>query len=272
VTHIPSPGTEADLGVAVVIVNYRTPELTVEAMRSVVDEPSVEEVVVVDNDSGDDSVPVLRSTFADPRVRIVEAPSNLGFGQGVNLGVSHCAAPLVFVLNSDAVVSPGTVRLLAEALAVDRTLGVVAPAVFGPDGRTLQPAAYGRLPRPWAFLRIRSRPRRDDTAVGWVSGVAMLLRRRDFLAVGGFDPDFTMYFEDVDLCRRLPQAGLGVARIPEGAVLHRVGGSAHATLTTTQLFQRSKIAYLEKAGASSFQLRVARMLGCARLLWARVLP
>jgi GT2 family glycosyltransferase len=163
---------------------------------------------------------------------------------------------------------------MARVLADDATVGVVAPAVYGADGRTLQPGAFGPLPRPWALVRISTRPPAPDRSdgpvpVGWVSGVAMMMRRSDFVALGGFDPDFTMYFEDLDLCRRLGGMGKHPARLPAAAVVHAVGGSAASPLTTVEQFQRSKILYLEKAGARPVQLRLARTIATVRVAWAR---
>jgi len=256
--------------VAVVVVNYRTAELAAEAVRSVLPDPLVHEVVVVDNASGDGSVDTLRSAFPDLVVRIVASPTNLGFGRGANLGVSLSRAPFVFLLNSDAVVRPGALARLCRVLAEDAVVGVVAPAVYLADGRTLQADAYGSLPARNALLRmdVRKRGRRSgraDDAPGWVSGAAMMLRRDDFVALGGFDPAFTMYLEDVDLCRRLQTTGRRIVREPAAAVVHLGGRSSATRITRFDQFHRSKAVYLRKAGAGPFQLRCAAALRLARL-------
>lgn len=249
-----------------IIVNFRTKELTADAVRSVIADPLVTEVVVVDNGSGDGSAEYLRSALAG--VRVVESPENLGFGRGMNLGVEAAAAPFLFLLNSDATARPGSVAALRRALD-DRTVGVVAPAVYQADGRTLQPDAHGPLPAPRALLRTRGGGP-DDREPGWVSGVAMMLRREDFVALGGFDPDFTMYLEDVDLCRRLRAAGRRVVREPAAAVVHQGGGSAAGGLARADQFHRSKAVYLRKAGAGGVQLAGAAVLRSARLAVERL--
>ncbi len=98
----------AGTSTAVVIVNYRTRELTARAVQSVIGEPEVTEVAVVDNGSGDGSPEFLRAELDDPRVRVIESASNAGFGQGANLGARSCTAPLLFLLNSDATLLPGS--------------------------------------------------------------------------------------------------------------------------------------------------------------------
>lgn len=259
---------------AVVIVNFRTKELTADAVGSVLAEPMVREVVVVDNHSGDGSVSFLRSAIADGRVRVVDAPANDGFGRGVNLGVSQSTAPFVFLLNSDAVVRPGALAALRAALEADPGIGVVAPAVYLADGRTLQPDAHGPLPAPRAVLRTNpadgAASRAGERAPGWVSGVAMMLRREDFDALGGFDRDFTMYLEDVDLCRRIRAAGRRVAREPAAAVVHLGGRSTSARGARLRQFHHSKAVYLRKAGAGPLQRSLAALLRVGRLGVERV--
>ena len=251
-----------------VVVNFRTREITADAVRSVLADPLVEEVVVVDNGSDDGSVEHLRAEFAGAAVRLVGSPANLGFGRGANLGVEATTASFVLLLNSDATVRPGTVAALRRALD-DPTVGVVAPAVYRPDGRTLQADAHGPMPAPRALLRTTG-GRPDDVEPGWVSGVAMMLRREDFLSVGGFDPDFTMYLEDVDLCRRLRAAGKRVVREPAASVVHLGGRSAVASVARVDQFHRSKAVYLRKVGAGRVQLGLAGVLRVARLAVERL--
>jgi GT2 family glycosyltransferase len=258
------------LETAVVIVNYRTMYLTRDAVASVLGEPEVSQVCVVDNASGDGSAAHLRQSFVDERFQVVESDWNRGFGPAVNVGAAACQAPLLFILNSDATLVPRSLGRLARALIADEGIGVVAPAVYNPDGRTLQPGTYGRLPRRpdillsngWVSQRADNRG--DAKAPGWVSGVAMLVRRADFLALGGFDERFTMYMEDVDLCRRMHALGRSILREPEAAVLHHGGRSWRSSRDQRRRFHESKLRYFEKLGASRFELRCVRIAGLLR--------
>ncbi|MDQ4067944.1 MAG: glycosyltransferase family 2 protein [Actinomycetota bacterium] len=268
----PLPDTPAeDSRTSVVIVNYRTKELARAAVQSVLAEPRVGEVVVVDNASGDGSTDFLRRAVDDPRVRIVESSMNRGFGPGVNLGVAQSTLPLVLVLNSDAALRPGSLEPLIACLTARDDTGLVAPAVYAADGRTLQWGAYGELPRRRDILLGRRSEgllgRRDlsHESPEWVSGAAMLIRRVDFEAMGGFDERFEMYFEDLDLCRRLRAPGSMVRRCPEAAVVHRVGGSWQSDIEKRRRFHASKLVYYEKLGASRLELHYVRMVGAARL-------
>jgi N-acetylglucosaminyl-diphospho-decaprenol L-rhamnosyltransferase len=257
-----------------VIVNYRTPVLTLAAMESALAEEDVRRVVVVDSASGDDSAAVLRGAITDERVRVVEATRNKGFGAGVNLGVAAAGTPLVLVLNSDATLRPGTLGLLVTALLADDNLGVLAPAIVEGDGRTPQAAAFGPLPHRWQLLvpgpmaLLRDTGRADETRPGWVSGVAMLLRTADFRALGGFDEDFEMYFEDVDLCRRIRERGQSVGRLPAATVVHAAGSSWRSVRDQKRQFHRSKAIYAGKVGATGVELRIIGALGRARVALA----
>lgn len=244
--------------VAVVIVNYRTTQLTLATARSVLSEPEVAEVVIVDNASGDGSVEFLDRELSsgDPPVALVQSEQNLGFSHGCELGVGRSTAPLLFFLNSDALLAPRSVGALRSALLDDAGLGAVAPLVYGPDGTTLQVDSHGVFPSLRStVLRTNRRPP-ESLEPDWVSGVAMMLRRSDHEDVGGFDTSFTMYLEDVDLCRRLRAAGKRVRRVPAASVRHLGGASRRSSAEQRAHYRSSRRLYWEKAGAGRAVLAV----------------
>jgi N-acetylglucosaminyl-diphospho-decaprenol L-rhamnosyltransferase len=226
-------------GVAAVVVNYNARDHLIECVRSLRAE-GVADVVVVDNASVDGSGPALAED--DPRAHFVPTGANLGFGRAANRGVAETATPYVLILNPDAIVHPGAVGALAAALRADDGLAIVGPRVDNPDG-TLYPSAR-RFPEigvaaGHAFLglvrpsnrytrnyRMLDADRSRAGPVDWVSGTCMLVRRRAFDAVGGFDEAYFMYVEDVDLCWRLWRAGWRVAYEPTARVTHAVGASS----------------------------------------------
>ncbi len=243
---------DAAVEVAAVIVNYRTKELTAEAARSVASEPGVEEIVIVDNDSRDGSVDYLGTELTDPRVRVVTSPSNIGFGQGVNLGARQCVAPLLLILNSDAVLLPGSLAPMTRTLLEDDSVAIVAPAVYDAETGDLQAGAHGVFPSLKAILLRKNRRPPETLWPDWVSGVAFLLRRRDFEEVGGFDPEFRMYLEDVDLCRRFRSAGRTVRRDLAAGAVHIGNRSWTPESFTLALDQalRGRAVFYRKAGYS----------------------
>jgi N-acetylglucosaminyl-diphospho-decaprenol L-rhamnosyltransferase len=196
-------------------------------------------VVVVDNDSPDDSAVVAGSHPLRPRV--VASDRNLGFGGGCNLGATGSDADALFFLNPDARLEPGATAQLTADLEADSTLGAVAPRVIDPTGESraasagAEPSlrsnlghflALGRIPGlrrsfPPVYLADGRAACRPD----WVSGAAMVVLREAFEAVGGFDDRIFMYMEDVDLCRRLRERGWAIGYDPRAEVEHILGHS-----------------------------------------------
>lgn len=201
----------------------------------------VDRIVVADNGSTDGSLEMLRA--AEPEAEIIETRANLGYGGGVNRAAAATGdADILVVSNPDVVVAPAAVEALVAALDGDPTLGVVGPRIDNTDG-TLYPSAR-TFPRlldavGHAFLgmlapgnRFTRRYRLLDwdhaTArrVDWVSGACFAIRAELFRAIGGFDHRYFMYLEDVDLCRRVSDAGYGVGYEPAARVMHVQGVSA----------------------------------------------
>ena len=223
---------------AAVVVNFNARDHLVTCLPSLRAD-GITSVVVVDNDSKDGSAEAV--TAADPDALFVAAGANLGYGTAANLGVAKVDAPYVLILNPDVVVEPGTVNALIAALEADPRLAIVGPRIEEPDG-SLYPSArkfpdlkvaaghafFGYVaPRNrWtrAYKRLDANYA-DAGEVDWVSGSCFLARRTAYEAVGGFDEDFFMYAEDVDLCWRLWQAGWRVAYDPAGRVVHKGGVS-----------------------------------------------
>lgn len=224
--------------VAGVVVNYNSGGLLAGCVVSLKAE-GVEEVVVVDNGSSDDSLAQLRETA--PFVRIIEPGRNLGYGAAANLGAAATSAPYVIVCNPDLSVRSGGVAALVQAMERDEALGVVGPMLrdasgevypsgreFPDLGQAIGHAFVGLVwgGNPWTkrYRRLgpdQHLPREAD----WVSGAFMLVRRLAFDSVGGFDEGYFMYVEDLDLCWRIRRAGWGVWYEPAAEVDHEQGVS-----------------------------------------------
>lgn len=226
--------------VSVVIVSYGTRDLTLAAIRSV-QERSHEaplEIVVVDNASPDDSADAVARDH--PEVTLIRSPENRGFAAGANLGAQAARGEWLLFLNSDARLAEGALsRLLAEARARPRP-GALGPRIEGPDGVE---RSVGRYYGPWrdfvrAFRLYRVFPRwslfddlhlrrlpGDTAPVDWVTGACLLVSRDAFEEAGGFDEDYFMYVEDMDLCWRLARRGRVNLYVP-GAVVHHDRGKS----------------------------------------------
>lgn len=248
-----------------IIVNFRTKELTLDAVRSVVDEPETREVIVVENGSGDDSADWLRQHLPLGS-KLVVSEKNLGFGGGNNLGLESATADYVFLLNSDATLDPGGLAPLVARME-DSTVGIVAPAIYVPPDREMQKDVLGRFPTPSRILARKTNDSLDNLEPDWVTGCAMLLRRQEMLDLGGFDPNLFMYLEDVDLCKRYRDAGMRVVREISSGVLHLGGASAFSSQTQKAQFRSSTDYYLTKHGFSAGARATVRAV---RAIYARL--
>ena len=275
--------------VAVVTVTYSPGPALEDFLTSLRRATSCElDIVLADNGSVDGSV---QAAARDDDVRLVETGGNVGYGSAANIGVRQTSAELVVVANPDIVWEPGSLDALIAATRRWPTGGAFGPLIHTPDG-VIYPSAR-QLPslgrgighalfgwwwptNPWtAAYRVEAEAPRERTA-GWLSGSCLLLRRDAFDDVGGFDPGFFMYFEDLDLGDRLGRAGWQNVYVPTAAVTH-VGG--HATSRNPALMaaehHRSAWRYLSRRyrGWRWAPVRWALRAGLlARSVMARIVP
>jgi hypothetical protein len=239
--------------VTVIIVNYRTADLTCLAAGSALDAGAAE-VIVVDNASGDGSAD--RIAAMGDRVSLIASRINDGFGTAVNAGAARATSDILLLLNSDATLRPGAMGTLVREVDGADGRCIAGPRLVGQDGEIQRSA--GLVPRPddlilrgleaqrlvraaghlpgFRSLIGRSRIAGEydlavsaDRPIGvsMVSGACMAVGREAFAALGGFDERYFMYFEDADLCRRASQAGMPIRYVPDAVVDH-VGGASSA--------------------------------------------
>ncbi len=255
---------------SIVVVSYNTRQYLERCLRAVVDRGY--EVIVVDNSSPDGSAELVRSTFS--QVELLALSENLGFGAGANRGIAAAAGRFVLVLNPDAwprdETSIPTLLASAEARA---DAGAIGTRLVGLDGRE-QISLVGLPTRWWTGAPAISggRPGRLDRALlrrrrspgAFVVGAALLLRRVAFEQVGGFDPDFFMFGEEVDLCRRLRRAGWRIDVCPEAVFVHAGGAATRSDSAAMYREQvRSHLRAIAKDGSMASAERAARFLQVA---------
>jgi N-acetylglucosaminyl-diphospho-decaprenol L-rhamnosyltransferase len=196
--------------------------------------------VVVDNGSSDGTLGAVRRLAPD--VRIVETGANLGYGAAANRGAAEAPGAHVLVLNPDVEIGPEAVARLVATLEAEPQAGVVAPRLLDGDG-SVQHSAF-RFPSLGTFAgqMIGVRNVRSDQPAGadlvrpgWASGAALLVRRAAWDAVGGFDPAYFFFVEEVDFQRRLRDAGWGVLIDQRATAVHHGG----ARVIPAALFARS---------------------------------
>ena len=230
---------------AVVIVNYRTPQLVIDCLNSF--HESLDEcarVVVVDNASEDNSIGLLRqwASACDRKwlVSLIESPKNNGFSAGNNLGIRSIDAEFYLLLNSDTIVRPGAIGELIETARSNPRAGVVSPRLEWPDGTPqhscfrdhspisefINAAATGPITRALKKFDVPMAQSSDLLRPHWTSFACVLLRRRMLEQIDLLDEAFFMYYEDAELCRRARDARWEVLHNPAAKVVHLRGGTS----------------------------------------------
>ncbi len=194
------------------------------------------DLLVVDNASRDATREILAREAGWARV-VLEA-TNHGFGRGCNIGLEHVESPYTLFLNPDAAIEPAALCTLIEFMEARASAGIVGPATLcgGADQSGLQPT--GPYPTPWSVVReVAPVLRRRSSAVaivpgaapmrtGWVCGAVLMIRTALMRELGGFDPRFFLYWEEVDLCRRVEYAGYENWVLGTAVARHVVGASS----------------------------------------------
>jgi N-acetylglucosaminyl-diphospho-decaprenol L-rhamnosyltransferase len=235
------------------------------------------EVVLADNGSTDGAPEAAVARY--PHVRLLRTGGNIGYGAAVNAGLAGLTSGHALVANPDVHFEPGAVdELLAVAGRWPRA-ATVGPAIRTPEGE-LYPSARD-LPRlstgaghallgwawpgnPWTARYRRERESPRERPAGWLSGSCFLVDLEAFWSVGGFDPGYFMYFEDVDLAERLGRRGWLHVYAPSAVVVHEGG---HATRREPHRMARvhhtSALRYLSRqyAGPRHAPLRAALRAG-----------
>ncbi len=248
---------------SIIIVNYRGGERLIkclESIQNVKDSRFSFEVVVVDNQSGDGSLALLSHLF--PHFTFVSNSGNNGFANGCNLGAAKSRGANILFLNPDTTVTAAALFDMLEEIRVRPENSIVSCSQVREDGSFDRP--YGkflRIPTLTGWLRAINQfvyGRIEDSIVqtkhyvypDWVSGSVLMIRRDSFNRLGGWNDDFWMYFEDVDLCKRALQNKGEIVLLKNAVIGHIHGVSSRlnpeiSALTKSEV-NISRHAYISK--------------------------
>lgn len=250
---------------SVLLVSFNTREDTLIALDSVFAETRETEfeVIVVDNDSVDGSADAIHERFGD-RVRLIRSDINLGFAAANNLAASHASGEYLLLLNPDTIVLKGAIDTLVRFAQKNPDAGVWGGRTVFADGALNPGSCWGRptirssLCQATGLATMFARStltnpeglggwRRDSVrAVDVVSGCFLMIRRRLWDMLGGFDTAFFMYGEDTDLCLRARVAGARPLICPDATIVHHGGRSEKVRAEKVIRLYRAKMQLIDR--------------------------
>jgi len=263
---------------SVVLVNYNDRNHVLECLSSIEKTAgSLDyEIIVVDNNSQDGSPAEIVRRF--PRIKLVSNSRNVGFAKANNQGWLGSRGEFILFLNTDTVVEPGALSQLLGELKSNLEAGAVGPALF--SGVRSYQVSFGRrvsfCSQLWQksvlnpFHKIALRTSRRKRKVGWLSAACLLIRRDALQRAEGFDENFFIYFEDIDLCLRIRQAGSKLVYLPQARVLHWGGASTSVDLAASKYeYRKSQVYFYRKHNSKAAQslLRLYLKLNVQILAW-----
>lgn len=248
---------------SVVVLSWNTRDLTLRCLQALFAETPRHrrEVIVVDNGSTDGSAAAIAAAW--PQVTLLRNPDNRLYAAGNNQGVAAAAGEFVCTLNSDTEVRPGALDALVDFLRAHPDHGAVAPKLVDPDGSVQH--ACQRFPTLatalcfdswwgtfWPGSRVQARYLMRDfdhlqsRDVDQPPGACFLMRTAEWRALGGFDERLSLFYNDVDLCRRLRRARRAIHYLATAEVMHHRGASTRNFTKMLVLWHKNRLAYYEK--------------------------
>lgn len=267
---------------SIVTLNYKKKELTISCMESLYAQFQQEflqdkiELLIVDNDSQDDSVDVLNqhiTTKNYKNMQVIANDINSGFGAGCNKGAAAALGEYMLFLNNDTVAKDKGIFEMAHYLATHPEAGILGGQLRNENG-TLQPSTGKFYTLGNAFLLLIGGQRlglldkspKQIKKVDWVKGGLMMIRKEVFKRLGGFDEKIFMYIEDIELCYRASISGYGVYFYPNVTVLHKEHGSASKTFAIVNIYKNLLYFYQKHRSHTEYLVLKGMLVTKAKLL------
>lgn len=232
--------------ISAVMVSYRTGPVLFDSIRSVLKDPDICELILVNHDNPT-NVTVQLDTLAgtEPRLHVIHTGANLGFGRGCNIGARTATGDYILFLNPDTLITKGAARTLVSTAEPLPPVSIVGARILNTDGTEQRGGRRGGLTLMSALLSfsglarilpgVRDFHRENEplppgpVQTPSVSGAAMLMSRAAFRHLGGFDERYFLHVEDIDICERARRSGGQVVFEPRAALVH-VGSTSSANL------------------------------------------
>lgn len=271
---------------AIIIINYKTPQLVLDCLNSLISEVNNldAKVIIVDNNSGDGSCQIIQDWIEEQqlnaKVTLIPSESNSGFSGGNNTGIKYIQADNYLLLNSDTIVRTGAIEKLLTEAKKDGSAGLISPRLewldataqiscfrfHSPISELISSASTGPITKLLHNYLVPRELIDKDNYYDWTSFACVLVKAEVFQDIGLMDDGFFMYYEDVVFCHRAKQAGWNVLNIPEAHVVHLRGGSSPVK-SQNKLRKRLPRYFYESRTRCFFQIYGRSGLLAANILW-----
>lgn len=267
---------------SLITLNYKKHEMTKACMESLYAqykkqfEDNTMELIVVDNDSQDDSVPELKKEVKEKQyknVHVIANPSNSGFGAGCNTGASDAKGDFLLFINNDTLAKDNGILAMAYYLKDHPEIAILGGQLRNFDG-SLQASAGNFYTLGNAALLLAGgqkfglldRSPKTIQEVDWVKGGLMMVRKSDFIDLDGFDEKIFMYTEDMEICYRAHLAGKKVYFYPDVMVLHKDQGSSSKTFAIVNIYKNLLYFYKKHRSHSEYLIMKGMLEAKAKTL------
>jgi GT2 family glycosyltransferase len=237
---------------SVIIINYKTPELTINCLKSLMTlkKKLNLDIIVIDNASEDNSVELLETEFKN-KITLIKNNKNLGFAKANNQGAEIAQGEFLLFLNNDTIINYDFISPCINILQNNNNIGAVSPILLLPNGET-QKSAYGIFPTFWRLvLQITKidpilKYNNGYAITDWISGCAFIIKKSVFQEIGEWDYNFFLYYEDIEICKRLKNSLYKVAVCKDANIIHIGGQSLKINTQKRKFFYISQDYYFKK--------------------------
>jgi GT2 family glycosyltransferase len=266
--------------ISIIIVSYNTESLLKDCINSIYHNSKSNnyEIIVVDNNSSDNSILMLKNNF--PAVRIIQNKENLGFGAANNRGASQANGEYLLFLNSDTVFQNDALKYFMAASHGRELLGAYLRAADGTIGtsfcnyttfiKSTIRLLYMSFPLLFNFRKLLFKPKNHeshDMVVQVVTGADIFISKNNFIFSGGFDERYFMYFEDDDLCRTVGANGIVCKIIAGPLIVHKEGASSSNAARKICIIEGSLVKYLCKYNPNKIGIYKRLLFIIMQLRW-----
>lgn len=229
------------------------------------------EVIVVDNFSSDKTISKIKNLNLD-HLTLVENKENFGYTIACNQGMKLSEGDFIFLLNPDTKLSNNVIKILVNKLTENDSIGAVAPALLNQDG-TLQDSCrnfpeindmfweMSVIFKKFSNWKLKNFKPENDIRVDQPMAAALMIRKNILEKVNYMDEKFKMFFNDVDLCKKIYLSGYSIFYLPEAKIIHEKGVSIYKDRTNMiKIWNDDCISYFNKYNRDSFKISLLKIL------------